>query len=75
MQTQPQAISTGGYGASPKRFKDLTQAFRRNGLALIPHLEHEIIFVGPRGDPDWTFGSPVSQGVPQEIGGDLLQSS
>jgi hypothetical protein len=75
VQTQAQAISAGGHRMSPKRLKNLIQAFRWYGLADIPYLQHKVIGVRFRADLDRAHRQPVSQGVSQEIGSDLLESS
>jgi len=75
VQTQAQAISIVGHRMSPKRLKNFTQAFRRDGFAGIPHLQHKVIGVCFRADPDRAHRQAMGQGVGQEIGGDLLESS
>jgi len=75
VQSQPKAISTAGHGISPERFKNLTQALCVNGLAFIPHFEHQVILIRYRADLDGAVGLSMSQGVAQEIRGDLLDSS
>src|ERR1700679_508991 len=40
VQAQPKAVSIGRYRMTPKRLKDLIDAFRRDGFAGIPHRQH-----------------------------------
>jgi hypothetical protein len=37
---------------APERFKDLAQALSGNGLAGIPHFEHQVIVIDSRADLD-----------------------
>src|SRR5580692_395771 len=60
---------------TPKRFENLAQALRRNRLAAVPYLEHQVVLIGSRLDLDRAMRLPVGQGIPQEIRGHLLESS
>jgi hypothetical protein len=75
VQSQPKAISTAGHGMPPERLKNLAQALCGNGPAGIPHFEHQVIVIRSRADLDGAVRLSMSQGVAQEIGGNLLDSS